>query len=179
MLGPTSMTDLFSTLDPTLDLTFERDVDVAPEHLWAGWTNAAHYPLWFCPKPWCVTDAEIDARPGGAFRADMKGPGPDGAELVVCGPSGCVLEALPGRRLVWTNALGPGYRPLRLTGEGNFPFTAIIELTPTPTGTRYRTIARHESVADREAHAAMGFVDGWSRALDQLVAAVKAGVIRA
>ena len=36
----------------------------------------------------------------------------------------------PNERLVWTGALGPGFRPQ----HSDMPFTAIIELQPTATG---------------------------------------------
>ena len=51
---------------------------------------------------------------------------------------------------------------------------AIIELEPTASGgTRYRAIAMHREPAERDQHAAMGFVDGWGSALDQLVELMK------
>ena len=76
----------------------------------------------------------------------------------------------PNERLVWTSALGPGYRPQ----AGDMPFTAVIELQPTTSGgTRYRVIAMHQNPADREQHDDMGFVDGWGAAVDQPVAHVK------
>src|SRR5690606_38152534 len=101
----------------------------------------------------------------GIFRTVMRSP--DGDEF---DGAGCFLEVIPDERLIWTSALGPGFRPQ--TGE--MVFTAIIELQPTGSGgTRYRAIAMHLSPEDRKKHADMGFVDGWGAALDQLVALVK------
>jgi uncharacterized protein YndB with AHSA1/START domain len=42
------------------------------------------------------------------------------------------------------------------------------------TGTRYVARVLHLDEAGREKHKAMGFVEGWGKALDQLVALVKA-----
>ena len=87
--------------------------------------------------------------------------GPDGSEH---GGDGVVLEAVPERRLVWTDCLTPGWRP-----AAEPFFTAIIELEPDGDGTRYRATALHRDDADRERHVAMGFHHRWGKALDQLV----------
>jgi uncharacterized protein YndB with AHSA1/START domain len=153
------------TLDPTLDLELEREVDVPPELVWRAWTTAELIPHWFAPKPYETPVCEIDLRPGGKFRTVMRSP--EGEEF---DGTGCFLEIIPNERLVWTSALGPGYRPQ----AGPMPFTAIIELQPAGVGgTRYRAIAVHQSPEDTKQHAEMGFVDGWGAALDQLVALVK------
>jgi uncharacterized protein YndB with AHSA1/START domain len=122
-----------------------------------------HVRVWFTPAPWTVTDCEIDLRPGGIFRTVMRSP--EGQEF----PNlGCYLEVVPNRRLVWTDALLPGYRPAEK------PFlTAILTLEPHGAGTRYVATALHRDEAARQQHEAMGFHTGWGKALDQLVAHVK------
>ena len=72
---------------------------------------------------------------------------------------------VPNRRLVFTTALGPGYRPQ----DHYIPFTAIITLEPKGKGTRYHVPARHKDEATAKQHVEMGFHAGWSEALDQLV----------
>jgi uncharacterized protein YndB with AHSA1/START domain len=146
------------------DLSFERVVPTPVEALWRGWTDPAVLVQWFTPAPWVTSEAEIEPVPGGVFRTVMQGPAGERNEGV-----GCVLEAVPNERLVWTSALGPGFRPVEPAG-GDFVFTAIVELTPVENGTRYRATVRHASQADADAHAAMGFEVGWGAALDQLVA---------
>lgn len=47
--------------------------------------------------------------------------------------------------------------------------TASISIEKHPRGTKYTAVAKHKSEADRQAHVDMGFHDGWSTALDQLV----------
>ena len=88
---------------------------------------------------------------------------------------GCYLDILPGRRLVWTSALRPGFRPATLTltpGHecAELLFTAIISIEPKGTGTYYTALAMHPDAASSKRHADMGFHDGWGKALDQLVA---------
>jgi uncharacterized protein YndB with AHSA1/START domain len=106
--------------DPKLDLVLERLIDVPRDLVWAAWTKPEHVSKWFTPAPWTVADCEIDLRPGGIFRTVMRSP--DGKEF----PNiGCYLEIIPNERLVWTDALLPGYRP----SENPF-FTAIVTLEP-------------------------------------------------
>lgn len=154
-------------LDPNLDLELEREVDVPPEQVWRAWTTPELLTQWFAPKPYETSRCEIDLRPGGVFRTVMRSP--DGDEF---DGAGCYLEVVPNERLVWTSALGPGYRPQ----ADPLPFTAVIELQPTGSGgTRYRAVVLHGDPEHNRQHADMGFVDGWGAALDQLVALVKAG----
>jgi len=78
---------------------------------------------------------------------------------------GCYLEIVPNERLVWTDALLPGYRP----AENPF-ITAIVTLEARGKGTRYTATALHRDTAERTRHEEMGFYGGWGKALDQLVA---------
>jgi uncharacterized protein YndB with AHSA1/START domain len=150
--------------DPKLDLVLERVVDVPRDLVWAAWTKPEHLRKWFTPAPWTVSDCEIDLRPGGIFRTVMRSP--EGKEF----PNiGCYLEVVPNERLVWTDALLPGYRP----AENPF-LTAIITLEAQGKGTRYTAMAIHRDAAARQKHEEMGFHQGWGKALDQLVAHVKA-----
>jgi uncharacterized protein YndB with AHSA1/START domain len=153
------------TLDRDLDIELDREVDVPPELVWRAWTTPELLTQWFAPKPYETPHCEIDLRPGGIFRTTMRSP--DGDEF---DGAGCYLEVIPNERLVWTSALGPGYRPQ----AGEMPFTAIVELQPTGSGgTRYRAIAMHQTPNDCKQHADMGFVEGWGAALDQRVALAK------
>lgn len=146
--------------DPKLDLVLERVIDVPRELVWAAWTKPEHVKKWFTPAPWTVADCEIDLRPGGMFRTTMRSP--EGKEF----PNvGCYLEVVPNERLVWTDALLPGYRP-----APNPFMSAVLLLKPEGKGTRYTAIAIHRDEAGRKQHEEMGFQEGWGKALDQLIA---------
>lgn len=150
--------------DPRFDLVLERDIDVPVELVWQAWTTPDSLKQWFCPKPWMVTECEIDLRPGGIFRTVMRSP--EGQEF----PNiGCYLDVVPQQRLIFTDALLPGYRP----AEKPF-FTAGLYLEPTSTGTRYTAIAVHGTEESRKAHEEMGFHDGWGTVVEQMVAHIKA-----
>jgi uncharacterized protein YndB with AHSA1/START domain len=154
--------------DPKLDLVLERTVDVAPELVWRAWTQPEHVKRWFTPAPWTTVDCEIDLRPGGFFRTVMRSP--DGKDF----PNvGCYLEVIPNRRLAWTDALEAGFRPARQPPHLPFQFTAVILLEPQGQGTRYTAIVMHADEASRQKHEAMGFQQGWGKALEQLVEHMK------
>jgi uncharacterized protein YndB with AHSA1/START domain len=159
-----------------LDLFFTRDIDVPRALVWRAWTEPELLKQWFCPRPWTTTDCEIDLRPGGIFRTTMRSP-----EGRLFPNLGSYLEIVPNERLVWTNALLPGFRPSLLTqtcgtDEAGFQFSATIELADHAQGTRYSATVQHADEAACQKHAAMGFEVGWGMALDQLVAMVKQGV---
>lgn len=154
--------------DPKLDLLLERVVDVSPELVWKAWTMPEHIVHWFTPVPWKTVHCEIDLRPGGKFVTVMQSP--EGQEFP---GAGCFLEIVEERKLVWTSAMGPGYRPNIGAEKNPMPFTAVITLTPEGAGTRYSALVIHGEEAACQQHAAMGFHDGWGKALEQLVAYVK------
>lgn len=151
-------------INPKLDLVLERVVDVKPELVWRAWTEPEHVMKWFTPKPWETIECEIDLRPGGLFKTTMRSPEGE----VMPASNGCFLEVVPNRRLVFTDALGPGYRP----NASSF-MTAYVLLEPEGHGTKYTAIAVHSSEEQRKQHEEMGFHDGWGTALDQLVAYTK------
>jgi uncharacterized protein YndB with AHSA1/START domain len=159
------MTNPIWTFDPKLDLRLERVVDVPADLVWDCWTIPEHIKVWFTPRPWRTTECEVDLRPGGMFRSVMRGP-----EGQVFDNVGCFLEVIPKQRLVWTDALLPGWRPVDGTGLG---FTAIIALEALGPQTRYTATAIRRNEAGRKKHEEMGFHQGWGMALDQLVAHAK------
>lgn len=143
--------------DPERDLTLERVFDAPRDVVWAAWTEPEQLKQWWCPRPWQTPYAEIDLRPGGVFHTVMRGPG--GEEEVV---RGCYLEVVPGERLVFTDALGPGYRP-----GGKAFITAVITFSDADGGTRYHARVMHADAATRQKHEEMGFTEGWSAAATQ------------
>jgi len=150
-------------LDPQLDLMFERAVDVPPDLVWQAWTTPDYLKQWFTPAPWKTIEAEVDLKPGGIFRTVMQSP-----EGQTFPNIGCYLEVVKNKKLVWTNALLPGFRPSQLS-----VFTAIILLEPHGSGTKYTAIAMHKDENGKTEHEKRGFNEGWGKALDQLVALMK------
>ncbi len=109
--------------DEHLDLELGRDIALPPALLWRVWTTPALLQQWWAPAPLTTPECEMELQPGGVFRTVMQAP--DGARYPT---SGCFLDIVPQRRLVFSDALQPGFRP------ASKPFfTAIISLTRWPT----------------------------------------------
>lgn len=157
-------------MDAELDLQFERFVPLPPDRIWAAWTQPELLVQWFTPAPWRTVEVRIDLRPSGEFFSLMQSP--EGQQF----PNvGCYLDVVPNERLVWTNAMRGGFRPVPppAAGDEGFLFTACIALAPVEGGTRYRASVHHADAAGCAQHRAMGFEQGWGAALDQLVALMK------
>ena len=133
----------------SLDLVLERILDAPRELVWRAWTDTDLLKRWFAPRPYEISEVEMELRPGGIFRIRMVGP--DGFDTGH-GNAGCMLEVVDGERLVWTSALGPAYRPAEMAAEGceSFPMTVVMTLADTGDGkTKYRAVALHANAADR------------------------------
>lgn len=148
------------------DLTITRQIAAAPDAVWSAMTDAEKVKQWFVPRPWKITEAVIEARPGGRFVTLMVGPN---GETDDCGPNeGCVIEATAPSRFIWTDAMAGGFRP------NEKPFmTAIVTLEPKDGGTLYTARVLHHSEEVRKRHEEMGFAEGWGTVLDQLAEMVE------
>ncbi len=155
------------TPDPNLDLVIERTIPVAPERVWAAWTEPELLMQWFTPAPWKTVASELDVRPGGGCVTTMESP--DGERFP---NAGCYLHVEPPRLLVFTSVMVADFRPAAPTnGAGDLGFTARVEIEPAPDGgTHYRAIAMHAHADACKQHTDMGFAQGWGAALDQMVA---------
>jgi uncharacterized protein YndB with AHSA1/START domain len=152
-------------IDPKLDLLLERHADVSPAQVWKAWTTPEHLMKWLAPRPWTITECEVDLRPGGQLKFVMRSP-----EGQLYPNLCCFLEVVPSQRLVWTDALLPGYRP---AAEPFFTAVVLME-SDGKGGTNYTAIAIHRDEDGRKKHEAMGFHQGWGRVFDQMVEHIKA-----
>ena len=145
------------------DLVLERTIEAPVDLLWKAWTDPDHLRKWWAPKPYETIECEIDLRPGGVFHTRMIGP--DGFDEP---GTGCFLEIVPNRKIVWTSVLGPEYRPVAPENCGGLSFTAIVTFDAQGGRTRYRAVAMHKDEADRDMHEKMGFHEGWGTVAGQL-----------
>jgi hypothetical protein len=66
--------------DPELAALIEREIvlsrviDAPRELVYEAWTNREHLIKWFGPKDFSCTTHEIDLRPGGTWRFEMRAP---------------------------------------------------------------------------------------------------------
>jgi uncharacterized protein YndB with AHSA1/START domain len=147
---------------PSHDLVMTRETDVPRAVLWKGWTEPQYLVRWFSPAPWRTVEAHVDLRAGGRFHTVMRGPDGQGHDS-----SGCYLQIVPERRLVWTSVLEAEFRP---QAAPFLPFTAVLSFEDSGGGTRFMARLLHATAEDADRHAAMGFETGWAKAFEQLVA---------
>ena len=67
-LALTGMTD-------KLDLVLERTIDAPVSLVWEAYTNPEHLKQWFAPRPYEISEIDLDLRPGGIFRIRMTSQG--------------------------------------------------------------------------------------------------------
>ena len=146
------------------ELALCRILDVSRARLWRCWSEADLLRQWFCPKPWHVPHAEIDVRAGGTSFVVMRGPNGEENDH-----HGLFLEAIPERKLVFTDAFVAAWQP------STRPFmVATITFEDHPEGTLYTARVGHWSVEERIKHEDMGFYVGWGIVTEQLEATARA-----
>ena len=156
------MTDPLPTQDTDRDLVLTRVLNAPREKVYRCWTDPDLIKLWFAPKPWTTTRAQVDLRPGGGNNVTMADE--NGAEYPSAGQ---YLEVVPNEKLVFTDAYTGDWKP----SDKPF-FTAILLFEDAGPGrTKYTAIARHWSAEDAESHRKMGFHEGWGLCAAQLEAA--------
>lgn len=69
-----------ATQDPEFEKLIEREIvlsrviDAPRELVFKAWTDPEHLTKWFGPKDFSCTTHEMDLRPGGTWRFDMRAP---------------------------------------------------------------------------------------------------------
>ncbi|ODU21959.1 MAG: ATPase [Sphingomonas sp. SCN 67-18] len=148
--------------DTGYELAIERRIAATPARVWQVWT--LQLEQWWAPRPWQTRVIELDLRPGGRSCMEMSGPG---GEVSVM--EGVVLEIVPERRIVFTNAFRAGWIPQTPFMVGLFSFAADGD------GTLYRAASRHWDEATMKQHEEMGFQQGWAQCAAQLAEIAEAG----
>jgi uncharacterized protein YndB with AHSA1/START domain len=127
---------------PDLGFTLEETYAAAPERVYACFTDPELLVGWFCPNPDLPTTAEVDVRPGGAWRVRM-------GDWVV---GGSYLEVEPPRRLVFT-----------FDWEHDDDPATTVEVEITPDGSGSRVVLADEETGDDSGHQ-----EGWMLTLARL-----------
>lgn len=141
------------------ELVLDVTIDAPRTAVWRCWTDPSLLKQWYSPKPWKVSEADFNLRPGGRMNVVMAGPN---GERIDC--PGCFLEIAPQSKLTFTDAYAEGFVP----AEKHF-MTGFVELSDEPGGkTRMVWGARHTCNEDARKHLEMGFRDGWKAAAAQL-----------
>jgi uncharacterized protein YndB with AHSA1/START domain len=134
------------------ELLIVRTFNAPPSVVFAVWSSAEHLKRWMGPKDYTCTEATIDFRVGGRYRAMILSP--QGGENWF---SGVYREIVPNKRLVFT-----------FTWENEGP-SAGLEMLVTITfeerdGKTVQTFhqAPFSTIERRDSH-----VGGWSQAFDK------------
>jgi uncharacterized protein YndB with AHSA1/START domain len=141
------------------ELVIERIFDAPRELVFKAWTDPARLRQWWGPKNFTNPVCEIDVRPGGAIRIDMRAP--DG---VVYPMAGVFKEIAPPERLVFTSvALDKSENPM-------FEILNTVTFAETGGQTRLTLRATVLSATPQAAPHLAGMQQGWRQSLDRLEA---------
>ena len=148
-------------------LTVTRIFDAPRELVYRAWTDPKEFGKWFPPLGFTATRCELDVRPGGALRMDMKG-GEDAGEFagVVFPGKGVYREVVPNERLSFTFEGDDPAQPQIL-------MTVVFEDEGRKTKLTIYQVAK--TVADFEALLKIGATEGLGQSLDKLAALVERG----
>jgi len=150
--------------DRTLSTT--RVFDAPRAVVFKAWTDVSQFAKWFPPDGF-TAECELDVRPGGRIRVDMKGAdpalGPDFYEKVFPG-SGVYKEVVPNERLAFTFAAA--------AEEGSPPMNMLMTVDFEDEGRKTKVTVHQtaDTVADYEALVKIGASEGLRQSLDKLTA---------
>jgi uncharacterized protein YndB with AHSA1/START domain len=156
-----------SPIDAPADrtLTVTRVFDAPRELVYRAWTDPKEFGKWFPPLGFSAARCELDVRPGGTLRMDMKG-GDDAGEFagVVFPGKGVYREVVPNERLSFTFEGEDASQPQIL-------MTVVFQDEGRKTKLTIYQIAK--TVAEYEALLKIGASEGLGQSLDKLAALVE------
>ena len=140
----------------TPDLVVTRQLRAPRSLVWRAWTDPAHIVKWWGPHRFTTPRAEIELRPGGAIRFEMRGP--NGRIYPSVGTVKEIVE--PERLAVVTSLLQDGVAIAEVL--------QIVTFDETTDGTRVTLHARVLMRTDAAAGPLAGMREGWGQTLDRL-----------
>jgi len=143
-------------------IVMSRTYDAPCAKVWEAMTEARHVSRWWGGPGVSNPVCEMDVRPGGRWRHVMRFP--DGNELHM---NFVFVEVEKPQKLVWRN-----------TDQGELAErrpSAVITVTLEDLGdqTRWKMVARFDSIAERDAAIAIGFTKPIEMSNDRLVEYLK------
>src|SRR6267143_2068519 len=146
-------------------LSTSRVFDAPRELVFKAWTDPKQLARWF-PPDGMTAECELDVRPGGSLRIDMKGAdpalGPDFYGKVFPG-KGVYREVVANELLAFT---------FEASGEGAAPMHMLMTVIFEDEGRKTKVTIHHtgETVADYDALVKSGASEGLRQSLDKLTA---------
>jgi uncharacterized protein YndB with AHSA1/START domain len=141
----------------TGDLVITRVFDAPRDLVFKAWTDPAHLARWWGPERFTNPRCELDLRPGGAIRIDMRSP--DGTVYPM---AGTFEEIVAPERLVFRSAA------LNEKGEALFEVLTTVTFAQEADKTKL-TMRAHvtKTTAEAEQHL-LGMEAGWTQSLQRL-----------
>jgi uncharacterized protein YndB with AHSA1/START domain len=140
------------------DYTFTRFIDAPRERVFKAWIDPNELARWWGPKGFTNPVCELDARPGGAIRIDMRGP--DGVEYPM---KGMVHEISEPARIVFTSSAFEDEE-----GDPQLQVLNTVIFAGHMGKTRVAVTANVVKAAPAVSEALAGMEEGWSQSLDRL-----------
>jgi uncharacterized protein YndB with AHSA1/START domain len=153
-----------SVTAPERTLVTTRVFDAPREAVYRAWIDPKQLARWFPPEGFTSPRCEVDPRPGGVIRVDMKAPdGPPFDGNVFPGP-GVFREVVPNERLVFT--MEP-----ELEGGQTMPMVLMSVRFEDLGGKKTKLTIEQTlpTVADYETMVKTGMAQGIRESLDKLV----------
>jgi uncharacterized protein YndB with AHSA1/START domain len=145
------------------ELTLTRLIDAPRERVFKAWIDPSHLAQWWGPKGFTNPVCEVDVRPGGAIRIDMRAP--DGNVFPM---DGVFHEIVEPERLVFTSrAFAPDTNKTLIKAHNTVTFADQGGKT------KLTVMARVTELAPEFAAAAAGMEQGWSQSLERLQGLVR------
>ena len=145
----------------SMEMELTRLIRAPRSLVWQAWTEADNLQQWWGPRHFTNPRCEIDLRPGGSIRIDMRAP--DGIVFPMSGEYEQIVS--PERLVFLTSALDEQGEPI-FTNRNTVLFREVDGATE---------ISIHTRVIDAKAAAGQylkGMREGWSSSLDKLEAFV-------
>jgi uncharacterized protein YndB with AHSA1/START domain len=149
-------------------LTVTRVFDAPRDLVYRAWTDPKEFGKWFPPIGFSAARCELDVRPGGTLRMDMKG-GADAGEFagVVFPGKGVYREVVPNERLSFT------FEGEDAAAQPQILMTVVFEDEGRRTKLTIYQVAK--TVADYEELLKIGATEGLGQSLDKLAALLERG----
>jgi uncharacterized protein YndB with AHSA1/START domain len=150
------------TARPPRELHLTRVLDAPRVQVFKMWTDANHLSQWWGPRGFTNSACEIDVRPGGAIRIDMRGP--DGTVYPMTGE---FREIVAPERLVFTSAA------IDAKGEALFENLNTITFSEQAGKTTLTVAVQVLRMKPEAAPYLAGMEIGWSQSLERLAEHLK------
>ena len=138
-------------------LTLTRVFDAPRDLVFKAWTDPKHVAQWWGPQGFTNPLCELDARPGGLIRIDMRSP-----EGTVYPMSGVYQEIVEPKRLVFISAA------LDENGKPMFEILNTVTFEEQNGKTTLTLQARVITATDQAPQYLEGMEEGWTQSLERL-----------